>query len=133
MEAIRQPSIPSTASISLASDVNLEDEGDSEGSEEEIGLPAQFIIKIGTQDYRVKAYKDFWALQKWVEYTSKETGVKVVRGFQSFKYFANLGQLANRVFDFRLKNSDVDNLNELTETARKLVIDIKKEFEVNLK
>ena len=122
-----------TSACVYVGDINLIEEGDSEDDEELNALSATFLISDGKKELKVKAYKDYWALQRWVDKKDKDTKEVIGGDWVSFKYFANLGQLANRVFDFRLKNSDVENLNELTETARKICKEIKEEFEIKFK
>lgn len=122
-----------TSACALANCVDLDNTYNDEDDEEQDALAATFTISDGKRELKVRAYKDYWALQRWSEKKDKDTQEVVGGAWKSFKYFANLGQLANRVFDFRLKNSDVANLNELTEIARKMCREIKEEFEVELK
>jgi len=90
---------------------------------------ASFLIHDGKEMIRVVALENCWALQKLKSNTNQVTKV-VTESWQAFKWCADLGSVANRVFNFRLKNSEVTTLEELSSAAKKIAADIRKEFSV---
>jgi hypothetical protein len=111
--------------------------------EEETGR-ASFIISDGKSELKVLALKDCWAIQRWnatidsAEFLTRAKDNKKIQvpnpefgkplGWVSYKYVTDLGSIAGKVFDLRLKNSEVTTLQELSEMAKKIRIDIRSEF-----
>ena len=102
--------------------IEEDDEGESEGSE--VGR-ANFLIHDGTRMLRVQALKDCWALQYWSE-ASEEA--KRESAWVAFKWLTDLGNVAGKIFDIRLKNCEVTTLKELSEMAKSIRDDVRKEF-----
>jgi hypothetical protein len=127
MDAIRNASIAVKAPISALEDVNFNFEGDSEGEELTEAGKAYFFIENGNETLRVKAFKDYWAIQKMTVNTDKDTG-KETANWVGFKFVTDLGSVANRIFDMRLKNSDTKTLKELSDAAKRIGEEIRKEF-----
>jgi hypothetical protein len=100
----------------------IENEGSDEG--EETGR-ASFTIHNGKEEIRVQALKDCWALQKWI---TAEDGAKTASRWKSFKYITDLGSVANRIFEMRLKNAEVTTLQELSVASKQIGVDIRREF-----
>jgi hypothetical protein len=109
------------------------DEGDDEGvrANNDLELNAYFLVHDGREQLRVKAYVNYWALQYLSPMKNKITGIENPT-WKDFKFFANLGQLANRIFDWRLKNSETTTLKELEQNAKRIGDEIREEFSVKL-
>lgn len=112
------------ASLAVSNEMQDPDEGDSEGKD---SLAASFVISDGKDQLRVKALKDCWAIQRWSFSKNKKTG-EDESGWNSFKYVTDLGSIANRIFNMRLKNSEVTTLKELSAAAIQIGEDIRKDF-----
>jgi hypothetical protein len=72
------------------------------------------------------ALRDCWALQKWNPSVIKQTGQAT--GWTSFKYFTDIANVAGRVFDMRLKNAEASTLLELSNFAKSIRDEVRKEF-----
>ena len=92
-------------------------------------LKTSFIISDGKEDVKIVAMKNCWAIQRWKTSVNQKTGVDE-SGYASVRWVADLGSIAQRVFDMRLKNSEASTLLELSEAGKQIAIDIRKEFSV---
>ena len=87
---------------------------------------ASFLISDGRRDLMVKAKHDCWAICEWIDSIDPRTDK--AKGWVPFKYVVDLGMVAGRLFEWRLKNSYATTLTELSEMAKQVRIDIRKEF-----
>ena len=62
----------------------------------------------------------------------KNENALVPSGWREFKFFTDLGSLAGKIFDMRLKNADVSTLQELSEAAKAIRIEVRNEFGLQL-
>lgn len=99
--------------------------GEEEEAEELTG--ARFEISDGKRMLRVAASKDNWLIQKKGLSTDKDTKV-VTETWTTFKYVTDIASVAERIFQFRLKNADVTTLLELSAESKKIAAEIRKEF-----
>ena len=120
----RQESIKANIALTIRNNTTEEFEDDSEGDDEG---RAFFFIHNGKEELRVKALKDCWAIQRFSQSTNSKTG-EVSESWSGFKYVTDLGSVANRIYEMRLKNSEASTLKELSEFAIKIGSDIREEF-----
>ena len=92
-------------------------------------LKTSFIISDGREDVRIVAMKNCWGIQRFKTVTNKKTKEETSDWVTS-RYVVDLGSIAQRVFDMRLKNSEASTLLELSEAGRQIAADIRKEFSV---
>lgn len=116
------------APVSPPEDVLIQNEGESEGEDYNAVTSAHFFINVGPKKYRAIGLKDCWALQVWKEV--KQEDALVPSGWREFKFFTDLGSLAGKIFDLRLKNSEATTLQELSDMAKQIRIDVRKEFHI---
>jgi hypothetical protein len=100
-------------------DVLEENEGDDKAR-------AYFMTTDGVSEIRIQALKDCWAFQKWEPTIRKETGLPC--GWKAYRYVTDLGSVANRIFNLRLKNAEVTTLKELSEASRRIGEEVRAEF-----
>jgi undecaprenyl pyrophosphate synthase len=90
---------------------------------------ASFLIHDGKEMIRVVAQDNCWALQRLKSNTNQTTKI-TTEVWSAFKWCADIGSVANRVFNFRLKNSEATTLEEISSLAKQIAADIRKEFSI---
>ena len=98
-----------------------------EADDEDGGANVVFFVHNGQEELRIKAQDKCWAIQRFVTSTNKKTKQDESH-WSSFKWVTDLGSVANRFYDMRLKRSEATSLKELSEAAFRIGEDIRKEF-----
>lgn len=101
---------------------------DPEETTDEV-LKTNFIIHDGKEDIRIIAMKNCWGIQRLKNSTDKETK-EVTSEWVTDRFVVDLGMVANRVFEIRLKNSEATTLQELSRAGKQIATDIRKQFQV---
>ena len=99
---------------------------DSEKIEDNEVGSTEFLLSDGKRMLRVKAEQSCWSISRWSDSVDKTT--EKVKGWEPFKWCMDLGSVASKVFDFRLKNSDAKTLEELSNASVRIRQEIRKEF-----
>jgi len=98
-----------------------------ETEDEDNGTNVVFLVHNGSEELRIQAQGKCWAIQRFVTNKNRKTKENQ-SGWVSFKWVTDLGSVANRFYDMRLKRSEATSLEELREAAIKIGEDIRKEF-----
>lgn len=101
-----------------------------DAAEDNETLKTSFIISDGKENVRIIAMKNCWGIQRWKTVTNKQTKEETSDWVTS-RFVVDLGMVANRVFEMRLKNSEATTLAELSAASRQIAIDVRKEFSLN--
>lgn len=88
-----------------------------------------FTVNINGKEERVACNENNWMLQQWRQ--GKDKNGKDTSHWESYKWFADLGSLAARVYDLRLKHTDANNIKDLKAYAKQIAIEVRKEFSLN--
>jgi hypothetical protein len=101
-----------------------------DAAEDNETLKTSFIISDGKENVRVVAMKNCWGIQRWKTSTNKKTK-EDNSGWSTDRYVVDLGMVANRIFEMRLKNSEATTLAELSAASKQIALDVRKEFSLN--
>lgn len=93
-------------------------------------LKTNFILSDGKEDVRVVAMKNCWGIQRLREHVNKETK-EITSTWTTDRYVVDLGMVAHRVFELRLKNSEASTLLELSAAGKRIAEDVRREFSVS--
>lgn len=96
-------------------------------AQEEETLKTNFIISDGKEDIRVIAMKNCWGIQRWKESANKVTK-EITAGWVTDRYVVDIGMVAHRVFELRLKNSEASTILELSAVGKRIAEDVRREF-----